>query len=293
MPRALWKGAISFGLVNIPVAVYPAASHGGVSFDWLDKRDLAPVGYKRVNKGTGREVSRENIVKGLEYKDGKYVVLSDAEIKAANVKATQTIDIVAFVDCDSIPNAFFDTPYFVSPGPRGDKVYALLRETLKKEKKAGVAYVVIATKQHLGALMPVGNLLMLYTLRWADELRDAKDIHVPAAGLKSAGVRDNEIRMATQLVKDMTEAWKPEQYKDQFHDDILALVKKKVAAGKTEEVLEPEKAEDVEPSNVIDLTELLKKSLGAHKGGGARRKPAARARTARAATKATAARKRA
>lgn len=294
MPRALWKGAISFGLVNIPVAVYPAASHEGVSFDWLDKRDMAPVGYKRVNKETGREVAKENIVKGLEYEKGRYVVLSDQEIKAANAKATQTIDIVAFVDCDAIPNAFFDTPYFVSPGPRGDKVYTLLRETLKKEKKAGVAYVVIATKQHLGALMPMGNLLMLYTLRWATELRDASGIEVPSAGLKGAGVRDNELRMASQLVKDMTEEWKPEQYKDQFHDDIMALVKKKVAAGKTEEVLEPEKAQDVEPSNVIDLTELLKKSLGQHKGAGAKRKPAARTRrTARPAAKATGTRKRA
>lgn len=294
MPRALWKGAITFGLVHIPVALYPASKQDELDFDWIDRRNMAPVGYKRVNKETGREVAKENIVKGLEYEDGKYVVLSDAEIKAANAKATQTIDIVAFVDCDAIPNAFFDTPYFVSPGPRGDKVYALLRETLKKEKKAGVAYVVIATRQHLGALMPVGNMLMLYTLRWASELRDAKDIDVPSAGLKGAGVRDNELKMASQLVKDMTEAWKPDQYKDQFHDDIMALVKKKVAAGKTEEILEPAKAKDAEPSNVVDLTELLKKSLGAAKGG--KPKPAARARrtsAAKTAHKSAAARKRA
>jgi DNA end-binding protein Ku len=285
MPRPLWKGAISFGLVNVPVAIYPAATRDGVSFDWLDKRDMAPVGYKKVNKETGKEVAKDNIVKGLEYKDGQYVVLSDAEIKAANAKATQTIDIVAFVDGDSIPAAFFDSPYYVAPGPRGDKVYALLRETLRKEGKVGVAYVVLQTRQHLAALMPVGKVLMLQTLRWASEIRDMKGIEVPSAGLKGAGVRENEIRMATQLVKDMSESWKPEQYHDRFHDDIMALVKKKVAAGKTEEVLKPEKAEEAPPSNVIDLTELLKKSLARKKNGEAprTRKPAARARrTARA-----------
>ena len=297
MPRPLWKGAISFGLVNVPVAVYPAASHEGVSFDWLDKRDMAPVGYKRVNKETGKEVAKENIVKGLEYEDGHYVVLSDAEIKSANAKATQTIDIVAFVAADSIPPAFFESPYYVAPGARGEKVYALLRETLKKEGKVGVAYVVLQTKQHLAALMPVGNVLMLQTLRWASEIRDPHGIEVPSAGLKGAGVRENEIKMATQLVKDMSEDWKPEQYKDQFHDDIMSMVKKKVAAGKTEEVLKPEKAEEAPPSNVIDLTELLKKSLARRKHvGEATRtgKPAPRAKRApRAAARANSARKRA
>jgi DNA end-binding protein Ku len=295
MPRPLWKGAISFGLVNVPVAVYPAASNDGVSFDWLDKRDMAPVGYKRVNKETGKEVTKENIVKGLEYEDGQYVVLSDAEIKSANAKATQTIDIVAFVPADSIPPAFFDSPYYVAPGARGEKVYALLRETLKKEGKVGVAYVVLQTKQHLAALMPVGNVLMLQTLRWASEIRDTKGIDVPSAGLKGAGVRENELKMASQLVKDMSEEWKPEQYKDQFHDDIMKMVKKKVAAGKTEEVLKPEK-EEAPASNVIDLTELLKKSLASRKDGASprARKPAARAkRTPRATARATPARKRA
>lgn len=294
MPRALWKGAITFGLVNIPVAVYPAAASDGISFDWLDKRDMAPVGYKRVNKETGKEVARENIVKGLEYEDGHYVVLSDAEIKAANAKATQTIDIVAFVDADSIPPAYFDTPYFVGPGARGEKVYALLRETLKKENKIGIAYVVLQTRQHLAALMPVGNMLTLITLRWASELRDPKGIEVPPANLKSAGVRDNELKMASQLVKDMSEDWKPEQYKDQFHDDILAMVKRKVAAGKTEVVAQPEKGEGAPASNVIDLTELLKKSIGRKKetaGARSARKPAASAR--RAPARAAAARKRA
>ncbi|QJR11054.1 Non-homologous end joining protein Ku [Usitatibacter rugosus] len=277
MPRPLWKGAISFGLVNVPVAIYPAASRDGISFDWLDKRDMAPVGYKRVNKETGKEVPKEQIVKGLEYEDGHYVVLSDAEIKSANTKATQTIDIVAFVDAECISPLYFDSPYYVAPGPRGDKVYALLRETMRKEGKVGVAYVVLQTKQHLAAVLVQGNHLVMMTLRWASEMRDAKAIDVPPASLKSSGVRDNEIKMATQLLKDMSEKWEPGQYHDKFHDDIMALVKKKVAAGKTEEVMKPEKEAEEKPSNVIDLTELLKQSL-AKKGDKGRKAPAASVR---------------
>jgi len=279
MPRPLWKGAISFGLVNVPVAIYPAATRDGVSFDWLDKRDMAPVGYKRVNKETGKEVPKEDIVKGLEYERGHYVVLSDAEIKAANTKATQTIDIVAFVDAECISPMYFDAPYYIAPGTRGEKVYALLRETMRKEGKAAVAYVVMHTKQHLAAVLVQGNHLVMMTLRWASEMRDAKDIDVPPASLKSAGVRDNEIRMATQLVKDMSEKWEPGQYHDKFHDDIMALVKKKVAAGKTEEITKPEKETEEKPSNVIDLMELLKQSLE-KKGGKGRKAPAAAVRKA-------------
>jgi DNA end-binding protein Ku len=265
MPRPLWKGAISFGLVNVPVSVYPAATRIGLDFDWLDKRDMAPVGYKRVNKETGKEVPKENIVKGLAYEKGRYVVISEAEIRAANVKATQTIDIVAFVEADAIAPAYYDTPYYLGPGARGDKVYALLRETLRKEGKVGVAYVVLHTKQHLAALVPVDNALMMITLRWASEMRDMKGLDLPSASLKSAGVRDNELKMATQLVRDMTEPWKPEQYKDRFHDDILALAKRKVAQGKGKAVTEPEAAQAPEASNVVDLMALLKKSLGERK----------------------------
>jgi DNA end-binding protein Ku len=279
MPRPLWNGAISFGLVNVPVSVFSAATHEGVSFDWLDKRDMAPVGYKRVNKKTGKEVPKEQIAKGLEYADGQYVVLSDAEIKAANSKATQTIDIVAFVDAECISPLYFDTPYYLAPGKRGEKVYALLRETLRKEKKVGIAYVVLQTKQHLAALMVLDNHLTMMTLRWASEIRDTKGIDAPPASLKSAGVRDNELKMATQLVKDMSEKWVPGQYHDKFHDDIMALVKKKVAAGKGKVVVEPDAGVEEKPSNVIDLMALLQESLS-KKAGGAKAKPAVKRKRA-------------
>src|SRR5437762_13722795 len=153
MPRVLWKGAVTFGLVHIPVALYPAAKRDTLDFDWLDQRDMHPVGYKRVNKETGKEVPKEDIVKGLEYEDGHYVVLSNEEIKAANVKSTQLVEILAFVDAQSIPPTYFDTPYYLAPTQRGEKVYALLREALKRTRKVGIAHVVIQTKQHFAVLI--------------------------------------------------------------------------------------------------------------------------------------------
>ncbi|QJR15463.1 Ku protein [Usitatibacter palustris] len=271
MPRAIWKGAITFGLVHVPVGVYPAATSEGLDFDWLDERDLSPVGYKRVNKSTGREVPREKIVKGLEHAKGQYVVISDKEIKSANVKATQTIDIVAFVETDAVGPAWFDTPYFLAPDKRGEKVYSLLRETLRKEDKVGIAYVVLHTKQHLAMLRVEGNALMMITLRWASEMREATGLGLPTA---RPSLRPNELKMAAQLVKDMTEPWKPEKYKDRFRADILALVKKKVAKGQVAEVAEPKGDQPAAASNVVDLMALLKESLAKKKPAGSRKRAA-------------------
>jgi DNA end-binding protein Ku len=156
MPRAIWKGAISFGLVHIPVSLVSATSAQGVDFDWLDKRSMDPVGYKRINKATGKEVSKDNIVKGVAYEKGRYVLLSEEEIRSAHPKSTQTIEIIAFVASDQIPLQNIDTPYFLAPDKRGGKVYALLRETLKKTRKVALANVVLHTKQHLAALDHVG-----------------------------------------------------------------------------------------------------------------------------------------
>jgi len=153
-PRVLWKGAISFGLVHIPVALYTATTDHGIDFDWLDKRTMDPVGYKRINKKTGKEIPREQIVKGVEYADGEYVVLSDKEIAAAYPRTTQTIEIETFVPANGIPFVFLERPYYVAPINRGAKVYALLRETLQRSGRVGVARVVIQTKQHLAVLVP-------------------------------------------------------------------------------------------------------------------------------------------
>src|SRR3546814_736238 len=175
MPRAIWKGAISFGLVHIPVELYPAESQSGLDLDLLDRRDFAPVGYKRYNKETGKEINWNDIVKGYEYEKGQYVVLSEEDLKRANVEATQTIDILAFVDAEEIAPIYFEQPYYLAPIKGGDKAYVLLRETLKRAGKIGVAQVVIRTKQRLAALLPMENAVVLNLLRYGDEIRPLKD----------------------------------------------------------------------------------------------------------------------
>ncbi len=279
MGRALWKGAISFGLVHIPVELHPAEDHKGFEFSMLDKRDLSPVGYKRFNKKTGKEVEWADIVKGFEYDKDKYVVLTDEDFRRANVKATQTIDIKAFVPEGEIPVEFFESPYYLAPGARGQKVYALLRETLRKTGRIAVAQVVIRTTQHLAAVVVQGRALMLITLRYADELRQATGLELPAEGLKGAGVTQKEIDLAAHLVDDMTEHWNPTAFKDTYHNDLMARVREKIKKGQTKEITTRDDAK-TEPrsAQVIDLAQLLKESLA--KGASGKRLPARKAAVA-------------
>ena len=258
MARGLWKGAISFGLVNVPVELHSAKKRASdLDMTMLDKRDLAPVGYKRVNKSTGKEVPWDEVVKGYEYQDEKYVVLSDEDFRRANPEAAKTVDIQAFVELADIAPQYFETPYYLIPGKRGEKAYALLRDTLKKAGKAGIASVVIRTKQYLAALIAQEELLVLNTLRYHDELKKASEFDIP-----SAKVTSKELDMAMRLVDDMADKWKPEQYKDTFKDDLLKRIEAKVKAGQTEEITEPEKERKTEKGGeVIDLMSLLKKSI--------------------------------
>ncbi|SDQ53540.1 DNA end-binding protein Ku [Paraburkholderia fungorum] len=263
MPHMIWKGAISFGLVHVPVQLYPATQSEKVGFNLLDKRTIDPVGYKQINKRTGKDVTRDNIVRGFEYEKDKYVVLSDDEIRAANPESTQTVDILAFVDAADISFLYLDTPYFLTPDRKGEKVYALLREAMKSSGKIGVASVVLHNKQHLAALIPLGPVLALNTLRWAAEVRDLDEFKLPADGTKAAGVSTRELDMAKKLIDDMSDKWDPSQYHDTFRDDIMALVDKKVRAGKTEEITEIETPhESRQSADILDLSDLLKRSLG-------------------------------
>jgi len=279
MARALWKGAISFGLVNIPVQLYPAEDRKAFQFSMLDKRDLSPVGYKRYNKATGKEVEWQNIVKGYEYEKDQYVVLSEEDFKRANVKATQTIDIVRFVGADEIAAEYFETPYYLGPEKRGEKAYALLRETLKSTHRVAIAQVVIRMTQHLAAVMPNSRALMLMTLRYQDELRPMKDLDLPPESAKAAGVNPKEVELAKRLVDDMTEQWDPAEFKDTYHADLMARIKEKIKLGQTKEITkaEPDEKGARRSAEVIDLAVLLKQSLGK---GGAQRKPAQRAEPA-------------
>ena len=272
MARAFWKGAISFVLVHIPVALVSATSSHGVDFDWLDSRSMDPVGYKRVNKVTGKEVTKEHIVKGVQYEKGRYVVLSEEEIKSAHPLSTQTIDIFSFVDSEQIPLQNIDTPYYLAPDKRGGKVYALLRETLSKTNKVALAHVVLHTRQHLAALMPLESAMVLVMLRWPAEVRSLDTLELGSEVTKPE-LAKGELDMAKRLVQDMSADWKPEDYRDSFEDKIMALVEKKANEGKIEDVETATGEEERKTADVIDLTELLKRSLGGKSAGKA--KPAA------------------
>ena len=281
MPRAIWKGAISFGLVHIPVSLVSATSSQGVDFDWLDKRSMDPVGYKRINKTTCKEVTKENIVKGVAYEKGRYVILSEDEIRSAHPKSTQTIENIAFVASDQIPLQNIDTPYFLAPDKRGGKVYALLRETLKKTRKVALANVVLHTKQHLAALMPLESALVLVMLRWPAEVRGLDELELGSDVTKPT-LAKGELDMAKRLVEDMSADWQPDEYRDSFQEKIMALVAKKAKAGKVEDVESQAGSEERKSADVIDLTELLKRSLA---GKPAAKKPATKKPAAKKASK--------
>jgi DNA end-binding protein Ku len=263
MPRAVWKGAIAFGLVHVPVALYPASQENEVDFDWLDRRSMDPVGYKRVNKRTGKEITKEDIVKGVKQEDGKYVVLSDDEVKEAYPRTTQTIEIEDFVPASEISFAYIEKPYYLEPAGRADKVYALLREAMADASLLGIARIVMHNKEHLAALVPAGPALMLGTLRWSNEIRPAEELKLPSAG--RGQLKDAELKMARQLIDEMTTSWKPDKYDDRFTDALRKLIAAKAKAGKAKEVEPLEEAPSYGDDNVIDLAELLKSSLGQRK----------------------------
>lgn len=265
--RTIWKGAISFGLVHIPVGLHTATKDSSIDFDWLDRRTMDPVGYKRINKRTGKEIDRDDIVKGVEYEDGQYVIISPDEINEAYPRTTQTIEIERFVDAAEVPFVYLERPYYIEPINKGHKVYALLRDTMTQMGKIGIAKVVIQTKQHLAALIPSGDALVLNLMRWGDEVKSLEDLDLPSANAKNMRPSASESKMAKMLIEDMSGHWDPEEFKDEFREAIMELVERKVKAGKTEAVIEPQEEAPSYGGNVIDLTDLLKRSLK----GGARR----------------------
>ncbi len=263
--RVVWKGAISFGLVHIPVALYTATQASGVDFDWLDRRSMEPVGYKRVNKKTGLEIAAADIVKGVEVEDGHYVVLSADEIKAAFPKTTQTIEIETFITAAEIPFVYLERPYYLAPINRGEKVYALLREALLETGRVGVARVVINTRQHLAVLVPSGPALILNLLRWGGDIKSFEALKLPPAGAKAAGLKEGELKMARQLIEEMSSPWDADDFRDSFKDEIMRLVRQKADAGEVQSVEKAVALPAKAGAEVIDLTELLKRSL---QGGG-------------------------
>lgn len=258
MAHALWKGSIQFGLVNIPVGLYTAEVPDDLDLDLIDRRSMAPVGYKRVNKETGREVPYGEIVKGYEVADGRYVVVEERDLKRASPEATQTIDIVGFVESGAIAPIYFDKPYYLAPAGQGGKAYALLREALEKSGRMALARLVVRTRQYVAAVYPLDDVLVVQLLRYQHELRAADDLDLPqgSAGKPS----EKEIEMAERLIEGMAEEWEPASYKDEYRDRLLALIRKKAKEGKTEEVAEVEE-EETREAEVVDLMALLKESV--------------------------------
>lgn len=280
MPHAIWKGALSFGLVNIPVGLYPAESPDDLDFSLLDRRDMAHVGYNKINKKTGKLIKEADIVRGYEVKDGKFVVLDDKDFKRANPKATQTVEIFGFVGAGDIPPLYFDKPYFIAPTKQGVKAYSLLREALEKSGRIGLARVVVRTRQYLAAIYPNDDAIIVNLLRYAHELRDPASLDLPKRAAHSA----KEIQLAERLIDGMEETWKPSQYKDDYRDDLLALIAKKAKSGKKGAAEEEPEPEAPQMAEVVDLMALLQKSLSEGKAPKKRTATKERAREPRKAT---------
>jgi DNA end-binding protein Ku len=255
MARAIWKGSISFGLVNIPIALYPATRREELKFRLLRKSDLSPVNYKRFAVKDGKEVPWDQIVKGYEYEKGKYVVLKDEDFERVDLEATQTVDIQDFVDQEQIDPIFFYKPYYLEPQKGGDKAYALLREALKDTSKVGIAKVVIKTRQYLAGVKPEDGVLVLELMHFADELADPGKLHIP----KKTEVGKREMNMAKSLIDSMNSKWDPEKYKDDYREALMEVIEEKVEAGGKEIEEKPKKAP--KPTKVIDLVSVLQKSL--------------------------------
>lgn len=261
MGRPIWKGQISFGLVNIPVSVYSAERRADLSFKLIDSRNSARVRYERINEETGKEVPWDSIVKGFEYDKGSYVLLTEKDLESAAVEMTKSIEIEEFVDPAEIESVYFDRPYYIVPGKGSEKGYLLLREAMVKSGKVGIAKVVIRTRQYLCSVVPDGNALVLNLMRFPQEVVSIGEFEFPDQNLKKFKVTAKEIELAKQLVEGMTSSWRPEKYHDEYRDALMALISKRIESGKTQ-IAENEEVEEVEsPPKTINFMDVLKQSV--------------------------------
>ena len=273
--RAIWKGSVSFGLVNIPVSLYPATRHEELKFRLLRKTDLSPINYKRVAETDGKEVPWEEIVKGYEYEKGKYVILKEEDFNRIDIEATQTVDIMDFVELDDVNPMYFYKPYYLEPQKGGQGAYTLLREVLARTGKVGIAKVVIKTRQHLAAVKANGNSLVLELMHFKDELLSSEDLKLPEA--KEVGKR--ELTMAESLVSQMSAKWDPAKYTDDYTSAVMKVIEQKIQSGGKEAPVANKKAPAA--TNVIDLLSVLQQSVE-QAGSGSSKKKAAPKRAAAA-----------
>lgn len=262
MAGSIWKGSISFGLLNIPVSLQKAQEDHELSFRMLDSKDLSPIKYKKINATDEKEVPWNRIVKGYEYEKGEFVIMNKEDFQAANPKATQTIDIEDFVSFDEIDLMFFEKPYYLVPQKNGTKGYYLLCEALKKTNKVAIAKIVMRTKMHLACIMAKGDYLILEMMRFAHEVLETDEVNY-ITDKQRPKFSAKEMKMAQELIEGMSTKWKPEQYKDTYNDDILRIINLKIQAGEGKEIDYGQIPKDVSEKNgnVVDLMPLLRKSL--------------------------------
>ena len=283
MARPIWSGTLSFGLLNVPIQLMSGERRTDLSFRMLDGRNNKPVRYERVNSDTGEEVPWKDIVKAFEYDKGSYVVLDEADIKAAAPESHEAVEIEAFVDAGSIAPTYFEKPYVLVPGKKAEKGYVLLRETLVKTGKIGIARVVIRTREYLAAVMPQGDALVMILLRYPQELVDVDDYNLPSKSAAEYRVTAKELEMARALIDSMSGTWKPGDYRDEFRERLTKVIEKRlkqkgvVSAPDEDESKLPENA----ATNVVDFMALLKNSIADK-----RRTPAKKAAPGKAAGKA-------
>jgi DNA end-binding protein Ku len=280
MPRALWKGSISFGLVNIPIELHTAVRENRPRFRMLHAKDRSPIRFERVCAKDGTAVAWDELVKGYEYEKGHFVVLTKEDFQAAALEKSRTVDILDFVQAEAIDDRYFETPYYVLPAKGGERAYALLREAIRASERIGIAKIILRETQHLAALEVIGDALVLTMMRFADELVDASTFSFPAA----TAVRSQELDMARMLVENLAADWSPEKYTDEYRDNLMKVIRAKMKGKK------PHLTVEVEPQSaeVVDLMERLRQSLE----GGRARKTAAKKSTRRAKTTAKHAKKR-
>jgi DNA end-binding protein Ku len=271
MARGIWTGALSFGLVNIPVEVHTAVRDTRPRFRLLHEKDGSPINYERICRKEGQAVGWDEVVKGYEYEKGRFVVLTKKDFEAAALEKTRRIDILDFVKADEIDDRYFDKPYYLTPGKGGDVAYALLRDAIRQSGRIGIAKFIMREVQHLAAVEVVDEALVLSTLRFADELVDVGTLNIPAR--KQAGKK--ELEMATTLVESLAAEWNPEKYTDDYRENLMRVIKAKLK-GKPAALVAEEPHRD---AKVVDLMERLRQSLDQSGGRGRRRGAVSSART--------------
>jgi DNA end-binding protein Ku len=290
MARAMWKGSIAFGLVNIPIELYSAVRDHRPKFRLLHAKDESPVSYERVCQREGKPVAWEDLVKGYEYEKGQFVVLSKEDFKTAALEKTKTIDILDFVDPAEVDDRYYETPYYLLPGKGADRAYALLREAIRESGRIGIAKIILRDAQHLASVEAIEDALVLTMMRFADELADLGEFSFP----KKEGIRQPELKMARQLIDSLAGDWQPDKYTDEYRDNLMRVIDAKVKGQRPT----LQDRETKQPADVVDLMTRLRASLegsgraktakasgtsrktakaagGAKKKGAARKRPAA------------------